>query len=391
MNINPWLASIVRKFRRLRDDVQLRCEYELAVRNDEDLPWEQYLTTQALGYAFRDDPYLMTLRRNMDLPYDTICALYHCHVDCLADLLQLSQEELNVCAEMYGFKTLPVTRYLREHGYKLLRSGVRTYKIRSSLMFPALRNMKYMTWTLPSPGAAMDFDPDRPHAEDWWVDEYYARYAYAQGEELLFSDWKWLKPPLYTSMPGCYYSFFESARAFSEDYKLICAAENIKDRFFLWDRLPEDGKDIVGFSNDSLLRMKRNYVMALIDILERTTLLRECTPAEFLTATDEEKLNTIEDMSGNDDFRNLLLTYVELQINFETILRDMLDYFGRPARPMTYEGRPRAVSHSTAKALLECRRRYTDEELRAKYLKCLKVSPDRSWADFLMGCALTDL
>ena len=44
MNINPWLASIVRKFRRLRDDVQLRCEYELAVRNDEDLPWEQYLT-----------------------------------------------------------------------------------------------------------------------------------------------------------------------------------------------------------------------------------------------------------------------------------------------------------------------------------------------------------
>lgn len=391
MNINPWLAEKINEYRRDFDAVMIRLLYEDSVKNDGcDLSWEQYVAVQALDFAFKEDKFLMTLRRNMDLPPEIINALYYCHVDCVADLLQLSKEELEVCAGRYSFEMAPIRKYLRKHGYKLHSCGERTYKIQSRHQYPALWNKEYRTWMLPSPGGTMDFDLDRPLAEKWWIDIFYSRYVYVQGEELLSSDWKGLIPPLDKGVPLCYHEFFTAARTFYKTYKSICAAENIAEPLALWEDLPENCKDIAGFSNDFLLQMKRTYVTALIDLFERTTLLRHMTPAKFLSGSDEDKLNLLDKEEADKDIILLLITYVELQIVFNIIMTDFREFAGRPVLPVPDAAKPGPVSASVEKAIMELRRRHTVEELRAKYIKCLEDSPGIRWEEFLIRCTLAE-
>ena len=77
--------------------------------------------------------------------------------------------------------------------------------------------------------------------------------------------------------------------------------------------------------------MKRDYVYALIDIFERTGLLEHFTSAQFFTATDEQKLNIAERESANESFQILLITYVELRIDFENLLWYLQQLAGKPA------------------------------------------------------------
>lgn len=388
MNINPWLAEKVQVYRNQNKDSVLRADYEFSVQSGSKMSWDQHLTVRSLQSALKWDSFLQTIRWKMDLPEEIIFALYRCHVDCVADLVQLSEEEFEECARLHKFETEPVKKYLKKHGYKLLSCNERTYKVQSLLVLPTLTTIEYKTWMLKPPGAEAEFDLNRPLSGGWWVDNCYSRYEYTAGEEKLRSEMQGFKPALTGDLPNDYKEFFTAARTFYECYDKICEQEGIIRFHSLWSNLPEKSKDLATFNNDVLLFMKRNYVKALVHILELTDLLKHYTPAQFFKATDEQKLNIAERESKNDSFQLLLITYVELRIDFENLLWYIQSLAKKPAKVLDMSEKPDPINPWLAERIMEYRHDHKEEYIRKCYVSYLDEDPDSSWADFLAVAAL---
>lgn len=388
MNINPWLAEKVQVYRNQNKDSVLRADYEFSVQSGSKMSWDQHLTVRALQSALKWDSFLQTIRWKMDLPEEIIFALYRCHVDCVADLVQLSEEEFEECARLHKFETEPVKKYLKKHGYKLLSCNERTYKVQSLLVLPTLTTIEYKTWMLKPPGAEAEFDLNRPLSGGWWVDNCYSRYEYTAGEEKLRSEMQGFKPALTGDLPNDYKEFFTAARTFYECYDKICEQEGIIRFHSLWSNLPEKNKDLATFNNDVLLFMKRDYVKALVHILELTDLLKHYTPAQFFKATDEQKLNIAERESKNDSFQLLLITYVELRIDFENLLWYIQSLAKKPAKVLDMSEKPDPINPWLAERIMEYRHDHKEEYIRKCYVSYLDEDPDSSWADFLAVAAL---
>lgn len=388
MTINPWLAEKVQEYRNQNKDSVLRADYEFSVQSGSKLSWDQHLTIRALQSALKWDSFLQTIRWKMDLPEEIIFALYRCHVDCVADLVQLSEEEFEECARLHKFETEPVKKYLKKHGYKLLSCNERTYKVQSLLVLPTLTTIEYKTWMLKPPGAEAEFDLNRPLSGGWWVDNCYSRYEYTAGEEKLRSEMQGLKPALTGDLPNDYKEFFTAARTFYECYDKICEQEGIIRFHSLRSNLPEKSKDLATFNNDVLLFMKRDYVKALVHILELTGLLKHYTSAQFFKATDEQKLNIAERESKNDSFQLLLITYVELRIDFENLLWYIQSLAKKPAKVLDMSEKPDPINPWLAERIMEYRHDHKEEYIRKCYVSYLDEDPDSSWADFLAVAAL---
>lgn len=388
MNINPWLAEKVQVYRNQNKDSVLRADYEFSVQSGSKMSWDQHLTVRALQSALKWDSFLQTIRWKMDLPEEIIFALYRCHVDCVADLVQLSEEEFEECARLHKFETEPVKKYLKKHGYKLLSCNERTYKVQSLLVLPTLTTIEYKTWMLKPPGAEAEFDLNRPLSGGWWVDNCYSRYEYTAGEEKLRSEMQGFKPALTGDLPNDYKEFFTAARTFYECYDKICEQEGIIRFHSLRSNLPEKSKDLATFNNDVLLFMKRDYVKALVHILELTDLLKHYTPAQFFKATDEQKLNIAERESKNDSFQLLLITYVELRIDFENLLWYIQSLAKKPAKVLDMSEKPDPINPWLAERIMEYRHDHKEEYIRKCYVSYLDEDPDSSWADFLAVAAL---
>lgn len=388
MNINPWLAEKVQVYRNQNKDSVLRADYEFSVQSGSKMSWDQHLTVRALQSALKWDSFLKTIRWKMDLPEEIIFALYRCHVDCVADLVQLSEEEFEECARLHKFETEPVKKYLKKHGYKLLSCNERTYKVQSLLVLPTLTTIEYKTWMLKPPGAEAEFDLNRPLSGGWWVDNCYSRYEYTAGEEKLRSEMQGFKPALTGDLPNDYKEFFTAARTFYECYDKICEQEGIIRFHSLRSNLPEKSKDLATFNNDVLLFMKRDYVKALVHILELTDLLKHYTPAQFFKATDEQKLNIAERESKNDSFQLLLITYVELRIDFENLLWYIQSLAKKPAKVLDMSEKPDPINPWLAERIMEYRHDHKEEYIRKCYVSYLDEDPDSSWADFLAVAAL---
>lgn len=388
MNINPWLAEKVQVYRNQNKDSVLRADYEFSVQSGSKMSWDQHLTVRALQSALKWDSFLQTIRWKMDLPEEIIFALYRCHVDCVADLVQLSEEEFEECARLHKFETEPVKKYLKKHGYKLLSCNERTYKVQSLLVLPTLTTIEYKTWMLKPPGAEAEFDLNRPLSGGWWVDNCYSRYEYTTGEEKLRSEMQGLKPALTGDLPNDYKEFFTAARTFYECYDKICEQEGIIRFHSLRSNLPEKSKDLATFNNDVLLFMKRDYVKALVHILELTDLLKHYTPVQFFKATDEQKLNIAERESKNDSFQLLLITYVELRIDFENLLWYIQSLAKKPAKVLDMSEKPDPINPWLAERIMEYRHDHKEEYIRKCYVSYLDEDPDSSWADFLAVAAL---
>lgn len=388
MNINPWLAEKVQVYRNQNKDSVLRADYEFSVQSGSKMSWDQHLTVRALQSALKWDSFLQTIRWKMDLPEEIIFALYRCHVDCVADLVQLSEEEFEECARLHKFETEPVKKYLKKHGYKLLNCNERTYKVQSLLVLPTLTTIEYKTWMLKPPGAEAEFDLNRPLSGGWWVDNCYSRYECTTGEEKLRSEMQGLKPALTGDLPNDYKEFFTAARTFYECYDKICEQEGIIRFHSLRSNLPEKSKDLATFNNDVLLFMKRDYVKALVHILELTDLLKHYTPAQFFKATDEQKLNIAERESKNDSFQLLLITYVELRIDFENLLWYIQSLAKKPAKVLDMSEKPDPINPWLTERIMEYRHDHKKEYIRKCYVSYLDEDPDSSWADFLAVAAL---
>lgn len=94
----------------------------------------------------REHQYLRTLRHEMRLPEEVLDFLYWNDVDTLADLMQITEEELASIARDYGIDTSPVRKYLEWYGLELCHCDGRTYKVRTLTLIKNPEHPVWETW-----------------------------------------------------------------------------------------------------------------------------------------------------------------------------------------------------------------------------------------------------
>lgn len=318
--INPWLAEKVMEYRSGHSDQEMRADYEYVCQFSDNYSWQQYHLARALLEAMRGDPFLQTFRTGMKLPEETRTALYGCHVDTVADLLQLSEEELTVCARDKGFEVKPIENYLKRHGYRFHHSPVRTRKVPSLPLWSHGLVCDYQTWVLEPPGSVPEFDIARPTILPFWFDEYYDRYEYQKGEEQLRGQLMDVKPD---EAPYDSQEFFNACRDLADAYRNLAREYHLKQDYHRPKGFANLGKGKGLIPNDQFLRLKRDAAFAVISILEQSHLFRESTAEDYLRASDGGKLRIAEDEGWSEAFQQLLVSHVSVHVYFSDILIDL--------------------------------------------------------------------
>lgn len=398
IHINPWLAERIKEFREQRGEEMLRNDYEIVRRMGSKLSWEQLLAHRALDSAMRWDPFLMTLACRTGLPSSICEHFYSCHIDTVADMLQLSEEEFAELAQKRGFDLKPIKDYLQGHGYKLLSCPEKTYKLSTLPFIPSARVliedniwMAREEWT---------FDIERPSRTSMWFDTYCSKYEHAEGEEMLRQELNEVKPGPGEEMPDDFKEFFQAVNTLFDAYESICESQNIKPLYFRPDDLPCEAKDLKFFQNCRFLELRELALLAVIDIFERTYLFKHYTVGKYLSATDEEKLNMAEVEEENQDFQLLLITHVEIRVDFDCVMdyiKTLASAAGKPQVQQKVETNPEKhalnekmdpVNPWLAEAVKEVRVKYTDNYLRVRYVSFLDDCPEKDWTGFLEELAL---
>ena len=381
MNINPWLAEKLMEYRSRHSEEELRQNYEMACVLGVTLSWDEYHQSRALYEAMRWDSFLQTLRANMELDAPTCELLYNFHIDCVADLLQLSEEELASCSMHGRLDVKAVREYLIIHGYKLLPGAERTYKIPSLPVLVSMGKCDWNTWHLNPPGSPVEFDLSRPTLGGKWFDQYYARYEHLDGEEKFQNEFDKVKPRfLQGEMPTEYTEFFQTIGNLFDSYEAICSSQGLSQRFF---RPPDSVLEFESFPNKRFLWLWQETCRAVIDVFERTNLFRHSSVGEFLAADLEERLQIAEKEDHDQDFQLLLITFVELRIDTEDIITLLSETENVPERE-----EPDPINPWLAQVIMEYRQKHSDEFLRKRYISYLADRPDTPWEDFLAEVSL---
>ena len=402
IHINPWLAERIKEYRQQRGEemLMLRNDYEIIRSMGSKLSWEQLLAPLALHSAMRWDPFLMTLACRTGLPSSISDYFYSCHIDTVADMLQLSEEEFAELAKKRGFDLKPIKDYLQGHGYKLLSCPEKTYKLSTLPFIPSAHVlMEDSIWMA---GEEWTFDIERPSCTSMWFDTYCSKYEHVEGEEMLRQELSEVRPDMNEEMPSDFQEFFQAVNTLFDTYGSICESQNIKPLYFRPDDLPCEAKDLKFFQNCRFLELRELALLAVIDIFERTYLFEYYTVGKYLSATDEEKLNMAEVEEENQDFQLLLITHVEIRVDFECVIDYIKALASAAEKPqMQQETVSNPDKHALnekldpvnpwlAEAIREVRAKSPDDYLRKRYVSYNQDYPEREadWAAFLEEFAL---
>ena len=388
--INPFLAEKLKEYRAKTSEKEMRADYEKAcnfyVSAGIKRSWEEHQAARALRYSMLSSPwFLETLRTDMELPQETIDNLYWCHVDTVADLLQITEEELRTLGLNIELDIDAIKKYLGRNGYLMYRSADLTFKV------PALdalngRNEKWSTWMLDANGLKTDFDIFRPTLQEKWLDEFYKRER-IDGEEKLLKDLLPVKPECKNgNLPEDYTEFSQAIKNLWDSYEAICANCHIPQRISRPIDLPESPKDLGAFSNDRFYYIWKDAVKVMVDIFERTSLFKKSSAGKYMLASDEGKLNLAEG-EEDQDFQLLLITYVEVRIDIDNIIL-FLDKYKNTPRKHSLNEKPDPVNPWLAERIKEYRHDYKEEYIRKRYVSYLDEDPDSSWSDFIAVAAL---
>ena len=357
--MNPWLAEKVIEYRERHSDKALREEFQAANEANAEAgirrSWEECLAVIALRDALLEDPFLLTSRTDMDLPQETIDGLYWCRVDTVADLLQITEEELRTLGRDIALDIVSIEGYLAMHGLNLYRSPQLTIKIPVLDALEKRGKAKWSSWTLDTPGLADTFDIYRPTVQDKWFEQYYERYEHLEGSEKLLTEYLPIKPECPDGeLPADYLEFFRSIRNLWDYYVTICGHCLIQPKYDRPGNLPERVKDLDSFSNERFLNLRKEAARVMVDLFERTSLFKHGSAGQYLQAEDTGKLNIAEEENAYEPFQVLMIVYVEVCINLENVLIFLDEYKTfRTKRCLTEK--PAPVEPRLAEAILKYR------------------------------------
>ena len=370
--LNPFLAGQVEAYRSGKTDKMLRDDYETAADGTEcERSWAEHLALRALQAARRGNPFLKTKLAATDLPESTKKGLYWAGVDDVADLLQLTEEELLEVSEEKGFDAQGVQGFLAKEGLQLVHYDGRTGKLYEDGSI----------WTIPASGAAFPFNPFRPTLDPAWFEAYYRQYGHFDGEEQAAYAFRTVPTPRLDAdgMPYEYKEFFRAARNLWDAYEDSCR------QFGIGPRVPcpsLPGEDVRGIFKEG--------VRAVVDIFERTTFLDRIPAGTYLSAKrDEIRLNIAEGIQGPECFQMMLVSFVELRLDIENIAF-YLNECRKGRHRRDFERTTEPVDPELAKMIRQFRDKCSDEDLRERYRKELECNPSLSWEEFIVQAALAE-
>jgi len=372
MTINPWLVEKVSELRERVSEEDLRTNYELNCKEGplKGLSWENHVLYRALRSAMNRSPFLRTRLALFDLPEKTKKGLYLLGVDCMADLLQVTEEELLALEREKGYDAREVMDYLKGLDHRLTHSPERTNKMSRT------RGL----WRIPLPGTALEFNLNRPTLYPEWFDVYYRRFGHFGKEEEAAPVFR-SAPTIVLrgeNIPDDYKEFFSATENLFESYEKCCVECGIQPRIGL-PVMPD--ADVCG--------IYREGIKAIVDIFERTDLLKDVMPGEYLSATDERKLNIVESLMDHEAFQLLLISHVELKIDIENIvifLKECLE--GKHSR--YYAERVKPIDPILKRLICTLRKKVSDEMLRERYREALEQTPGLSWEEFIIQAAMAE-
>ena len=370
--LNPFLAEKIGEYRSGKTDEMLREDYETAAEEaGRELSWAKHLALRALEAVRRGNTFLLTKPAASGLSESAKKGLYWAGVDSVSDLLQLTEDELLAVSEEKGFDAQEVKDYLAMGGFELVHFDGPTSKLYEDGSL----------WAIPAAGAAFPFNPSRLTLDPAWFDEYYRRSGHFDGEEQAEYAFQNVPMPRLDAdgMPYDYREFFQAAKNLWDAYEDCCLLVGIPPRV---PRPSLPDKDVRSIYKDG--------ARVIVDIFERTTLLGRIPAGEFLSAPrDESRLYIAEGIKGPECFQMLLITFVELKVDIESIafyLKDCLK--GR--HQWDFERTVKPVDPQLVEVIRQLRDKCSDEDLRAQYRKELERNPSLSWEEFITQAALAE-
>lgn len=362
--LNPWLGEVVQSHREFCGDECLRDSYKTLCDNDGNLSWPEFLTKRALEVHLNKNPFLRKPLELLPLSRKAKDILYWTGVDRVSDLLQITREELAAI----GADDDDVSQYLKDIGLEPLSYPGRTTKL----------SLSYGYWTIPSPGATHVFNIGRPTLREEWFEEYYRHYGHFEDEEIHRYAFDAVMPVCLEDgfLPNDYREFFRAANFLFDSYAECCKCCEIEPMV----KRPMIPSPDVRF-------IYREALRAVIDIFERTSLLKKASVADYLgTPLDERRLNIAEAEGHNQDFQLFLINHVEIKIDIENIGLTLEECL-RGMHGNDFAVRPKPGGHPFADAILRMREKVSDDELRERYRKALEENPDLSWDEFIVMSA----
>lgn len=127
--VNPWLGEIILELRRNCSDEELRKGYREYIKGGSSYySWEDYVGRCALKNYAQDHPLFLMPRREMPISEHARDVLNYHLVNCLADLMQITVEEMN---DFFDDKDelQQIVSFLEENDLHLRSSEFNTYRL----------------------------------------------------------------------------------------------------------------------------------------------------------------------------------------------------------------------------------------------------------------------
>lgn len=365
--LNPWLENVVRLYRESRSESYLRDCYEKSCAKDENLSWHEFLVKSSMEAHLNRNPFLRKSLELLPLSDSAKDILYWTGVDKVSDLLQITKEELDAVCIHEEKVIIEITKYLARVGKKLHSYPGRTSKLSLSNGY----------WTIPSPGASHCFNIARPTLREEWFEEYYRHYGHFEDEEKHRHAFESVRPICLDGfmVPSDYREFFQAAKNMFDSYTACCVFCQLEPRVMRPEMPSQDVRFIY-----------REALRALIDLFERTSLMKKSNVGDYLTtSSDQRRLDIAEGEGHNESFQLLLIYHVEIKIDIENIgltLEECLK--GQHLESYTVR-----QEHPFAAAIRRLRENVADETLRARYRKEVEENPDLGWEEFIVQAAIS--
>ena len=127
--INPWLQKAIMEYRSIYSDEQLRSQYDNSCKTKRVKTWIAFVSDQALQRKIDDNPSLLTYIKDTSLDESIKKSLIRFKIPTLANLLQFTDNELELLFDGDKNKVRLIDKYLKKNGLHLYHSNLLTYKL----------------------------------------------------------------------------------------------------------------------------------------------------------------------------------------------------------------------------------------------------------------------
>ena len=344
---NPWIAQVFETYLTTHSEDEIRANNPNII-DDQEWTWEALCADEALLNEMHQHPVLQTLRTRMKLSDKTKEILYWCGVDMLADLVQLTEENLEYISAKKGLDIEEVKAYLLNVGYPPMHSPEEFLS-----RVPSLRVWKNESgmWDAPS-FHSIQFEKVRPASYPEWIDFFYraqewydelSRYSYVTplerftNEDILCEqvvtrtssrapggfipqeakEFLHLAENLFDfypennqpdHLPEDFHCMFYALEKLFDAYGKLCVKYDVP-HVVSKPSVPTDASQLKSFVGNEFIRMKKEAFTALITVLESTDLLIRIKDSWYLQGDAECRLDVAASEDGDKDFQDLLAYY----------------------------------------------------------------------------------